>query len=87
MIKGVNRQVVEVCDTESEYFERIMYVVKPEYTSMSEAKLHSEAKRLSGTSSSPPPTKKSKLDILQSIAKLVAAAGVGAAVTAIAVCL
>ena len=36
MIKGVNRQVVEVSDTGSEYFERILFIVKPEYATVSE---------------------------------------------------
>ena len=30
MIKGVNRQVVEVNDTGCDYFEKIMFFVKPE---------------------------------------------------------
>ena len=30
MIKGVNRQVVEVQETDCDYFEKIMFFVKPE---------------------------------------------------------
>ena len=29
MIKGVNRQVVEITQTDCEYFERILFLVKP----------------------------------------------------------
>ena len=29
MIKGVNRQVVEVQETDCDYFERILFFVKP----------------------------------------------------------
>ena len=36
MIKGVNRQVVEVNETQCEYFEKIMFFVKPEYAAVSE---------------------------------------------------
>lgn len=43
MIKGVNHQVVEVSQTQSEYFERILFFVKPEYASLSEGKLRDRA--------------------------------------------
>lgn len=43
MIKGVNHQVVEVNQTQSEYFERILFFVKPEYASLSEGKLRDRA--------------------------------------------
>ena len=31
MIKGVNKQVLEVTNTENPYFEKIIFFVKPEY--------------------------------------------------------
>ncbi len=31
MIKGVNKQVLEITNTENPYFERIVFFVKPEY--------------------------------------------------------
>lgn len=34
MIKGVNRQVIEITETGSEYFEKMLLVVKPQYSSM-----------------------------------------------------
>ena len=46
MIKGVNRQFIEVCDTGSKYFERALLVVKPEFAISSHEKLKSEAKRM-----------------------------------------
>jgi len=46
MIKGVNRQFIEVCDTGSKYFERALLVVRPEFTVSSQEKLKSEAKRM-----------------------------------------
>ena len=43
MIKGVNRQVVEVQETDCDYFERILFFVKPEYASLSEGKNRARA--------------------------------------------
>ena len=60
MIKGVNRQVVEVNDTGSDYFEKIMFFVKPEYISVSESKIRESAGRIAGNTSAPPVTKVSK---------------------------
>ncbi len=39
MIKGVNRQVLEITNTENPYFERIIFFVKPEYGNEDRAKL------------------------------------------------
>lgn len=57
MIKGVNRQVVEVSDTGCDYFEKIMFFVKPEYISISESKIRENASRIAGNASAPPATK------------------------------
>lgn len=43
MIRGVNRQIIEVCETKNEYFERAILFVRPEYISETEANLRSEA--------------------------------------------
>ena len=43
MIKGVNRQVLEITNTENPYFERIIFFVKPEYGNEDRAKLKKEA--------------------------------------------
>ncbi len=60
MIKGVNRQVVEVNDTGSDYFEKIMFFVKPEYISVSEAKIRESAGKIAGSTSAPPPRRVQK---------------------------
>ena len=57
MIKGVNRQVVEVRETGCDYFERIIFFVKPEYTSLSEGKIRERAGLIAGGTTLPPPTK------------------------------
>lgn len=80
MIKGVNRQVVEVNEPQSEYFEKIMFFVKPEYISVSENKIRESAGRIAGTASAPPTTKNSKRRFFEA-AKLVAAVLCGAMIT------
>lgn len=57
MIKGVNRQVVEVSDTGCDYFEKIMFFVKPEYISISESKIRERAGLIASGAGAPPPTK------------------------------
>ena len=57
MIKGVNRQVVEVRETGCDYFERIIFFVKPEYASLSEGKIRERASLIAGGTPLPPPTK------------------------------
>lgn len=53
MLKGVNRQVVEVSEPESEYFERIIYIVKPEFSDLNRSKLLKEAGKIGSSSSAP----------------------------------
>ena len=43
MIKGVNRQMIEVTQTDSPFYERALFVVKPEYAGESYEALHREA--------------------------------------------
>ena len=57
MIKGVNRQVVEVSETDCDYFERILFFVKPEYASVSEGKIRERAGIIAGSTDKAPPTK------------------------------
>ena len=54
MIKGVNRQVVEVQETDCDYFERILFFVKPEYASLSEGKIRERASLIAGKTSAAP---------------------------------
>ena len=43
MIKGVNRQMIEVTDTGSPYFERALLVVRPDCVDQQDSRLHEEA--------------------------------------------
>lgn len=46
MLRGVNRSIIEISETESRYFEKILIFVKPEFGSLPPQKLNSEARRL-----------------------------------------
>ncbi len=46
MIKGVNRQIIEVMDTGNAYFERAMLVVRPGFTDTEAGRLREEAQKL-----------------------------------------
>ena len=43
MLRGVNKQIIEINETENKIFERAVLYVRPEYAEMSESKLHSSA--------------------------------------------
>lgn len=57
MIKGINRQVVEVKDTGNECFEKILFFIKPEYAGLSEGKIRERAGLVAKGATTPPPTK------------------------------
>lgn len=46
MIKGVSRQIIEVSDPESIYYDKAWLVVKPEYASVERVFLEKEAKKM-----------------------------------------
>lgn len=76
MIKGINRQVVEVRETGSDYFERILFFVKPEYASVSEGKIRERAGLIAGKGEKPPVTRK-KSEKYRQLAFLAVAAVAG----------
>ena len=43
MVKGVNKTVIEINETGSKYFERVVFFVSPEYSFMSQNKLETKA--------------------------------------------
>lgn len=84
MTKGVNRQVLEIHDTGSEYFEKAMFFIKPEFSSLSEKKLTATAtKLLSSKTELPKLREQQRKSGIILAAKLTAAAGIGAAITAL----
>ena len=81
MIKGVNKQVLEVTNTENPYFEKIIFFVKPEYSSEDRAKLKKEAETLARTARKPPKSRKTRKEIRYIITQAVLCLGAGAAIT------
>ena len=81
MVKGVNRQVLEIHDTETEYFEKALLFVKPEYSTLSESSLKECFAHAFGTTKVPKPRKTQALTVVICALKLVAAAGFGALIT------
>ncbi len=82
MIKGVNHRVVEVTDTQSEYFDRIIFFVKPEHCDTSEGKIRERAKVIADAATEPPPSR-TKHARLKRFIKLLSATLFGAVITAI----
>ncbi len=79
MLQGVNHQVVEITRPECEYFERVIFFVKPEFSSVSEGTLRDRASMIAGDAGLPPPSK-IRADRIARIGKLVTAALAGAAI-------
>lgn len=84
MVKGVNRQVLEIHETGCEYFEKALLFVRPEYSRENEGKLKTEAMSSVLNFTSVPKTRKQKLKSRVLIfAEMTASAGVGAIITAL----
>ena len=83
LLKGVNHQVVEITKPSCEYFERVIFFVKPEFSSVSEGTLRERASTIASDAGAPPPTKVRRNRLLLAT-RLICAAIFGAAVTIIA---
>lgn len=57
LIRGVNRQVVEITQTQCEYFERVLFFIKPEYSAVSEGDLRERASAIAQSAGMPPATR------------------------------
>lgn len=53
MIKGVCKQIVEINDTESDYFERALFFVNPGFSEIERTALEREARRILHRMSAP----------------------------------
>lgn len=68
MIKGVNKQILEVTNTENPYFEKIIFFVKPEYKNEDRKKLQKEAEALATIAQKPPRVRISKKRVVRIVA-------------------
>ncbi len=80
MIKGINRQVVEITETQCEYFERVLFFVKPEFSAVSEGDLKERASVIAQSAGMPPATRLRKNRIRYAL-NMGAAAVAGAAIS------
>lgn len=46
MLRGINRQVLEITETNNIYYEKALLVIRPEYTSAQRSVLEKEARHL-----------------------------------------
>ena len=84
MVKGVNRQVLEIHETGSEYFEKALFFVRPEFSKENEGKLKSKALLSVQNFSSVPKTRTQKIKSRALIfVEMTVSAGVGAIITAL----
>ena len=81
MIKGINRQILEVTNPESPYFDKILFFVSANGASANEQKLHSEAQNIARQIKKPPKSKRSKKDVFLNIMYVVCGIGAGTALS------
>ena len=73
MIKGVNKQVLEINETQNGFFEKAIFFVKPEYSGMGEGRLKESARKEIETAGRPPlRAYRYKNDKIKSILKITA---------------
>ncbi len=85
MLKGVNRQVVEIPQPDSVYFEKVIFFVKPGFSEIGEQKLRKSADEVIRNATPPPRLKSDKgsWKRFNSYLRFSLAALLGSAVTAV----
>lgn len=81
MIKGINKQILEVTNPESPYFERIIFFVKSDSQGIGESVLKKEAEKISLKAKKPPKTRKSLKQRLFSFGYIALGIGAGCALS------
>ena len=84
MLKGVNRQVIEITQPENKYFERILLFVRPEYSDMSEARLARHAQQALPGETRPTEEKNRRPHRVRDLVRAGLCAGAGAGLLALA---
>lgn len=49
MLRGTNKSIIEISETENKYFEKALLFVKPEFSNLSPERLSREAVRMVGS--------------------------------------
>lgn len=84
MVKGINRQVLEIRETGSKYFERAFFFVNPDYAKLDEKKLRAAAESSLASADRVPKTKRQKgKKVCLTVLSFLGAAGGGALLTAL----
>ena len=72
MIKGVNKQVLEISETQNGFFEKAIFFVKPEYSGMGEGRLKESARKEIEKAGKPPVRNyKYKNDRIKNVIKII----------------
>lgn len=77
MLKGVNKQILEVTNTDNEYFEKIIFFVRSNSPTFEETKLKYEAEKISKTATKPPKTKPNFAGVIRILTYSLISAGIG----------
>lgn len=86
MVKGINRQVLEILEPPCDYFEKALFFVKPEYSNESDSKLRNQALKSIQNSNTLPKTRKQKVKSrVLFVAQLLSSAVVGSIITALVI--
>jgi len=81
LLKGINKQILEVTNPDSPYFERIVFFVRPSSKAIGEKELESEAKKLAVQMKKPPKEKKTVKQIAGGAFYVLLGAGAGYALS------
>lgn len=65
MLRGINRSIIEINETENKYFEKIIVFVRPEFGGFSQSHLQKEAVRMVSNLAAPPAGLKRRVSALR----------------------
>lgn len=67
MMKGVSKQILEVTNTENEYFDKIIFFVKEEHKSTDRKKLQKEAEAVAAVTQKPPKLRINRKKVIKTV--------------------
>lgn len=84
MVKGVNRQVLEIHETGCEYFEKALFFIRPEYSAENDSKLRGQALKSIQSKAAVPKTRRQRVKSRMLLTlQMLGSASVGAVIAAI----